>query len=80
MKRTFEQWEIQKGLFAYDLSRWNTSKDISEDEFDSITQNNLSQFHGVDYKIRVNFLKINGYDVTRDNLINPELSAKPVEQ
>jgi len=78
MKKTFEEWEMQKGLIAKDLSRFNSSKGITEQEFNSIVSDNFSEFVGVDYKLRVKFLKDNGYEVNRENL-TADLSAKPVE-
>ena len=80
MKKTFEQWEIEKNLFAVDLSRWNSSKQMTEEEFISISTANLGEFIGVNYKDRVVFLKGNGHEVNRENLINNLLSAKPVEE
>lgn len=80
MKKTFEEWERAKGLMAYNLSKFKTSKLLDEGEFNAIVEGNFSEFHGVDYKKRLAFLEKNGYEVTRENLINPELSSKPVEE
>lgn len=80
MKKTFEKWEIERGMFAKDLSLFNSSKEITLEEFNDITSNNLNVIVGVNYKDRVQFLRANGYEVNRENLMNSELSAKPVEE
>lgn len=78
--KSFEEWEKQKGIFAYSLSKYKSSKQMSEEEFDALVERDRVDFHGVDYKARVEFLTKNGYEVTRENLVNSDLSAKPVEE
>lgn len=78
--KTFKEHEIDRGMFALDSKLYNTSKTMSREDFDKIVATNYSSFRGVSYKDRVKFLEENGYEVTRENLIDPELSAKPREE
>ena len=80
IRKTFEEWERARGMYARDLTKYKTSKDLSEEEFIEITSANLADFAGVDTEHRLKFLKENGYEVNRANLIDPELSAKPREE
>jgi hypothetical protein len=48
-----------------------------EAEFIAYAKQNLHLFTGVMYDDRIKFLKDNDYELTRENLIDPELSAKP---
>lgn len=77
--KTFKEHEIDSGMFATDSKLYNTSKTMSREKFDQIVANNYKLFHGVNYKDRVKFLTTNGYDVTRENLFDNTLSAKPLE-
>ena len=73
-KKTFEEWEKQVGLFAHQPSKFG-SKTMTREEFNTLFRNDPNSFHGVDYKERVKFLKLNGYEVTRENLF-ADLSAR----
>lgn len=78
-KKTFEEWEKSKNRMAIDSSRINTTKQITEEEFEQMHVADTQNWRTVMYKDRVQFLKANGYDVNRENLLNAELSAKPAE-
>lgn len=80
MKKTFEEWEKSKGFFARNPGDFSSSKTITEEEFDDLLRTNRDGFVAVFYKERIEFLNKNGYEVNRENLINSDLSAKPVEQ
>lgn len=69
--KTIAEWEKEKGMLL--PSRKPTEK-ISEDDFNAIP---LDDKIGVDHESRVKFLKDNGYEVTRENMVDSELSAKP---
>lgn len=75
MKKTFAEWEIDQGIFAYEPSKFG-SKTLTLEEFQVIIDKNPGGFHGVNYKDRTKFLKDNGYELTRENLF-ADLSAKP---
>lgn len=79
MRKTFEEWEKDRGLFAKDLGQFKSSKEMTQDEFLQLFYANSGSFVGVNYKDRVKFLEANGYEVSRENLI-ADLSAKPVEE
>ena len=72
MKKTIQEWEKEKGFIITDKSI-DIDKQITEEEINAIP---VGLKHGVDHKSRTEFLVSNGYEVTRENLTNPELSAK----
>ena len=67
--------EISTGFVAIDPKDLPKTKD--EAEFIAYAKQNLQLFTGVMYDDRIKFLTENGYDLTRENLINPHLSAVP---
>lgn len=78
MKKSFEEWEKETGIFALDISKHDLSKSLTSDEFMGLVQGKLrSDFTGVNYKFRVQWLKDNGYELTRENLLNSDLPTVP---
>lgn len=69
MEKSLSEWEQQKGWIIPSIS---PDKKMTEEEFDLIPSEHK---HGVDHKTRVAFLKKNGYAVTRDNMLNSNLST-----
>lgn len=51
----------------------NGDEDITEKEFLAL---DLADKYGVNHDDRIKFLKDNGYDITRENMVNPDLSAR----
>ncbi|CAB4152049.1 hypothetical protein UFOVP585_49 [uncultured Caudovirales phage] len=80
VKKTFEEWEIVRGMYASDLERHKTDNDITLEEFTKIVEDNMSEFVGVHLEDRLEFLKANGYETTRENLINADLSVRQSER
>lgn len=78
-KKTFSEWEKISNMFALKPSKYG-SKTMTREEFDSFVMADLGSFQGVQYEDRVKFLKDNGHEVTRENLLASELSAKPQEE
>jgi hypothetical protein len=70
--KTIGDWEKQKGFLVPDAS---VLKKVTEDEFDL-----LPGKVGVNFEQRTEFLTSNGYPVTRENLIDANLSARSDEQ
>lgn len=68
-------FEKQTGFVSKDPKRAATFKTVEEMQEDIPLNSN--EYVGVNYDDRVKFLKANGYDVTRKNLIDGTLSAKP---
>lgn len=69
-KKTIKDWEQEKGVIvrgAQPLTK------LTEQEFNDIPDGEKT---GVNHKDRIQFLKDNGYEVTRENMINTELGAK----
>lgn len=74
--KKFEEWEKHFGLISkvYDPEKHKDT--MTEDEFKEATMSNLDDVVGVNHDDRIKFLKDNGYEVTRENMANPDLSAK----
>lgn len=68
--KTIRDWEKQKGFIVKTAT--DLDQQMTEQEFDAIS---LSEKHGVDHESRTQFLNDNGYEVTRENMINTSLSA-----
>lgn len=69
--KTLSEWEVEKGVLVID---GNPKDAMTEAEFNAI---DIGKKWGVDHARRIKFLEDNGYKVNRENMINPELSAKP---
>ena len=72
--KTIEQWEKEKGLIVIDDI--DPKQELSEAEFNKRYSFLGSNTVGVNHEDRIQFLEANGYEVTRENMINSELSAK----
>lgn len=70
-KDTVEYWEKKTGCVI--ISRKPTDS-MTEQEFLDLK---MHERIGVDHENRVKFLKANGYAVTRENMVNSELSVVP---
>lgn len=66
------EWEKHTGRFLKDDT--DVSEIVTLTQFNQIAT--LNNTIGVAYEDRVQFLEDNGYEVSRENLINPELSAR----
>lgn len=73
--KKIEQYEREYNLVLSDVK--DPSQKVSESEFKEMVS--TLKFVGVDFEQREQFLKDNGYDVTRENLIDPTLSVKQKE-
>lgn len=71
--KTLEQWEKQKGFIVIG---GDPSAKMTEEEVDAI---DLGKKHGVNHADRINFLRQNGYEVTRENMV-ADLSAQGGEK
>jgi predicted nucleotidyltransferase len=69
--KTLGEWEKERGFILQD---GNVNKKYTEAEVDELLLTPKSV--GVDHEGRTEFLKSNGYDVTRANMVDPTLSAK----
>lgn len=69
------EFEKQAGVVALDEKLLPKVKTF--EEFAKYVDEHRGDFHGVMYDDRVAFLEANDYEVTRENLINWELSHKP---
>ena len=70
-KDTVEYWEKERGCIIPSLKPTDS---MTEQEFLALP---MTSRLGVDHESRIKFLKDNGYEVTRENMINSELSVVP---
>ena len=74
-KQTIEQFERERNLvFHGDV---DLKQRMTAEEFDVFMAENT--WTGVDFKFREQWLKDNGYEITRENLINVELPSKEAQ-
>lgn len=76
MKLTFEEWEKERGTFYKKADDKMLEEQLTEAEFIEKVDISDVNWTGVSYKDRVQFLTANGYEVTRENLFDRELSAR----
>lgn len=68
--KTLGDWEKEKGVIIISIS---PDVEMTEAEFKEI---DFKLVRGVNHKDRTKFLKDNGHKVTRENMINPDLSVR----
>lgn len=74
-KKKFSEWEVEKGFLVRDADTKQLNEKLTEQEFmDKVVVDDRMPF-SIHWESRVQFLKDNGYEVTRENLGNVELSA-----
>lgn len=71
--KTLEQLEKARGVLF--TTNMDLTKRYTDEEFDALLATKTSSYVGVDHEDRTKFLKDNGYDVTRENMVNPDLSG-----
>ena len=74
-KKTLEAFEKERGFII--LGDIDLKREITEEELLELMHSN--GFHGVDFEKRIKFLEDNGYEVTRDNLIDSSLSYRELD-
>lgn len=71
--RSYEQWEVTNKLMLLDASGLDLTEVVDLDTFkDTAVERGV---RGVDIHFRTDWLLKNEYDVTRDNLLNANLTA-----
>ncbi len=66
-------WEREKGVMIIDLGDLKQDSQITEEDFmKHFTKYNT---HGVSFDDRIQFLKDNGYELTRANMMDSSLST-----
>lgn len=73
MKKSIEEWEREKNCFV--MGRY-IKENLTEEEFDAI---DVQDKVGVDWHFRLAFLEKCGYKITRENIINPNLSYRNIK-
>lgn len=73
--KTIDEFERERGLmFVGDI---DTSKVVSEEEFNEMLA--TQTFNGCDHEFREQWLEENGYEITRENKLNPHLPSQPID-
>lgn len=75
--KTMSEWEQVKGCIVTTATQDDLSDPMTEEEFDAIPK---LEKHGVNYSDRIKFLQDNGYELTRANMIDSDLSATKAGQ
>lgn len=78
-KEIITEVEIKSGFVARNKKLLPKTTDVDEFMEYVIPRIDTAEFIGVNYKDRVEWLEANGYELTRANLINPNLSTKQPE-
>jgi len=73
-KKTIAQFEEEKGMMFLDLTGINLKHKVTEEEFGELAAtDNYKNVRGVAFDERKEWLSNNGYELTRANMLNPEL-------
>jgi len=72
--KKLEVWEREKG---YVVPTMKADKELTEAEFDEMEH--PVKLH-INYPDRLEFLEKNGYEITRKNIANVELSTRPPKE
>lgn len=77
-KKIFTTLEKEHGImFIGDV---DLKQKMTDEDFIKLMHTNEGAWRGVDHTVRTKFLKDNDHEVTRENMLNVELSAKPLEE
>lgn len=71
--KTIGEHEIETGVFFLDDA--DSKKKLSKQDFHKLAEE--KPFKLVTYKQRIEWLKENGYKLTRENLLNAHLESQP---
>jgi len=72
--KTIEEWEQESNLMVRNLGKRKLTDKVTKQEFFAgYPDNHL----GVRIEDRKRFLEANGYQVTRENMMDSDLSAEP---
>lgn len=74
-KKDLLTWEKEFGVIIQNVDQKKLSEKVTQDEFSALLSDVV--YVGVNHEHRKEFLEANGYEVTRENMSNPDLSAKP---
>ncbi len=80
MSKNITYYEKQHGVIASDRKKYPEDLELTQAEWDKIWEEDWRDFTGVNYEDRIKFLEENGYEVNHANMINPELSHRPVKK
>lgn len=72
--RTIEEWEAEQGKMVINTEKLDLSTPISEKEFSEISADNEV---GIVLDSRLEWLRVNKYEDTRENRMNVDLPSRP---
>ena len=74
MSEVIKKIEQEAGIVAYDEKTLKNIKTV--EDLRAACDNKPSDFTLFNYPARLEFLEANGYDLTRENFVNVDLSAR----
>lgn len=74
-KKKFSEWEVEKGFLVKEADDKQLNQKLTEQEFMDMVVVDGRMPYSIQWDNRTQFLKDNGYEVTRENLGNVDLSA-----
>lgn len=74
--KPIKQWERERGFMVINLGDHSEDDEITRVEYDELLGERITNGRGVNFDGRTEWLKANDYEVTRENLMNPDLKAK----
>lgn len=77
-KKLITTLEKEHGIML--IGSIDVKRKYSDDEFTVLLADSKTEYVGVNHEDRVEFLKNNGYEVTRENMTNPELSVRQEDE
>jgi hypothetical protein len=72
--KTLAEWEQELHILIVDADPADLEKKVAEPDAAQLMMDGKAR--GVNHADRIAFLKANGHKVTRENMINPNLSAR----
>lgn len=76
-EKTIQELEITHGVLAEDRNKFPLDTKMSEAEFITEINEHYEDWRGCNHEDRIAFLKANDYEVTHENMLDVNLSAKP---
>lgn len=73
--KTFSEWEKHHNQLYKKATDEHLKKSMSGDDFWAFHLENISDFHGVNHTDRTKFLQDNGFEVTRENMVDHRLAT-----
>lgn len=77
--KTIAEWEREHGIMFKDARKYPGNKKLTDEEFRELYSTNPDDWTGVNHEDREKWLKANGYELTRANMMDATLSTKQAD-